>query len=187
MWVGGNELRLQMVGERRYFGVLAIMLALLVFAGFARTFYLFPLFRLPAPLPLFVVHGTLMSAWIALLTVQTALISARRVDWHKKLGIAGGLLAAAIVPLGCMATLAAAQREVRAHSAFVPSQLNVLGLELTQMALFAGMIGAALWLRRRTSSHKRLMMVATLCIVPNAIVRLSLLTNIEILSKNAVH
>lgn len=186
MSVGRNELRLHTVGDRRYFGWLTAMLALLVFSGFARTFYFFPIFRLPAPPTLLVVHGTLMTAWIALLAVQTALISARRIDWHKKVGIAGGFLSALILPLGCMATLTAAQREVRTHSVFVPSQLSVLGLELTQMALFAALVGMALWLRKQPSSHKRLMIVATLCIVPNSIVRLSLLTNIEILSKNIV-
>ena len=72
----------------------------------------------------------------------------------------------------------------RAQPSYVSSQLNVLGLELTQLLLFAAFIGLALAYRRRPSTHKRLMIVATLCIVPNAIVRLSLLTNIDFLSKN---
>jgi hypothetical protein len=179
-----NELPPPIAGERRFFGGLTVVLALLVFAGFARTYYLHNLFQLPAPSLLLVVHGALMSAWILLLAVQSALISARRVHWHQMLGVAGSLLAALIIPLGCSVTIGIAQREVRAHSSFVSSQLNVLGLELTQLLLFSCFIGLALWYRKRAPIHKRLMIVATLCIVPNAIVRLSLLTNIDFLSKN---
>jgi len=129
-------------------------------------------------------HGALMSGWIGLLLVQTILVATGRVEWHRKLGVAGIGYAAVIVPIGCFATLAAAQREVRAHSAFLSGQLNVLGLELMQMFLFACLVSAALFLRYRTDVHKRLMIIATLCILPNAIVRLSLQTNVDLLHTN---
>jgi hypothetical protein len=83
-----------------------------------------------------------------------------------------------------MATVGLARREVLAHSARVPSQLNVLGLELTQLSLFALLIAGAFLLRARTDFHKRLMVIATLCILPNAIVRLSLLANLDFLGTN---
>ena len=184
MSVGRYPFAAHLESERRFFGFVAAALALLVFAGFARTFYLHKLFSLPAPSLLVTVHGSLMTTWILLLGVQTTLISVRRVNWHRRLGIAGAALASIIVPLGCLTTLGAAQREARAHSEFVSGQLNVLGLELTQMALFAGLIGLALWYRNRPSIHKRLMIVATLCIIPNAIVRLSLLSPINMLHGN---
>jgi len=40
------------------------------------------------------------------------------------------------------------------------------------MVLFAGLVGSALWLRRRPEHHKRLMLVATLGILPAAISRI---------------
>ncbi len=83
-----------------------------------------------------------------------------------------------------MATLIAAAREVRAHSAGIASQLNVLALELTQMLLFACLVAAAIRLRNRHDWHKRLMLMATLCILPNVIVRLSLLTDIDFFTRN---
>jgi hypothetical protein len=86
--------------------------------------------------------------------------------------------------VGCTATLIAAAREVRAHSAMVASQLNVLALELTQMLLFACLVAAAVRLRNRYDWHKRLMLLATLCILPNVIVRLSFLTDIEFFTRN---
>jgi hypothetical protein len=170
--------------ERLYFAALAVLLALLMFAGFARSFYLHGLFGMPAPTRFLQIHGAIMTGWLALLVTQTALIFVRRPGWHKKLGYAGIAYAVLIVPIGAMATLSLARREILAHSARVPSQLNVLGLELTQLSLFALLIAGAFLLRARTDFHKRLMVIATLVILPNAIVRLSLLSNITFLSTN---
>jgi hypothetical protein len=172
--------------DRRFFSVVAILITVLVFTGFARTYYFHALFHVQAPSPFLEIHGAVMSGWIALFLAQTILIKIRRVTWHKRLGVAGVAYAAVMVPIACFATLGAARREVRAHSLLVPSQLNVLGLELTQVLLFASFVAAAVWLRSRTDFHKRLMLVATLCILPNAIVRLALLTHVKYLATNLV-
>jgi len=170
--------------DGRYFAAIALLFALLVLAGFSRTFYLHAIFRQPAPSAFLQFHGALMTGWVVLLVVQTLLVSARRVTWHRTLGVAGIVYAALIVPVGCMATVGAALREVRAHSAAVPSQLNVLGLELTQLVLFAAWIGLAVRFRSQPDVHKRLMVIATLSIVPNAMVRISMLTDIDFLHTN---
>jgi hypothetical protein len=170
--------------DRPFFLGVAIAIAILVLAGFARTFYLHGLFGVPAPATFMSFHGALMSGWILLYLVQTWLVSVRRLRWHRTLGVFGACYAAVIAVVGCMATLIAAAREVRAHSPFVSSQLDVLALELAQMLLFACLVGAAVRLRNRHDWHKRLMLLATLCILPNAVVRLSLLTSSELLSQN---
>lgn len=64
-----------------------------------------------------------------------------------------------MVLLGSSAT-ALSRREVRAHSDFLSSFLTVLALELTQILLFASLVGAAVWLRNRPSYHKRLVLLA---------------------------
>lgn len=170
--------------ERIYFALLAGLLVLLVLAGFSRSFYLHNLFGMPAPTRFLQIHGAIMTGWMLLLATQTALIFVRRPRWHRMLGYAGIAYAALILPVGAMATLGAARREVLAHSAIVPAQLNVLGLELMQLTLFALLIAGGVLTRAKADIHKRLMVIATLCIVPNAIVRLSLLTNVDYLSTN---
>lgn len=170
--------------ERLYFALVTGFLVLLAFAGFSRSFYLHTLFNQPAPRRFLQIHGAIMTGWMLLLLIQTALIFVRRPGWHKTLGYWGIAYAVLILPVGAMATLGLARREVLAHSAAVPSQLNVLGLELTQLTLFAVLIASAFLLRARTDFHKRLMVIATLCILPNAIVRLSLLSNLDFLSTN---
>ena len=67
-----------------------IAMAVVVFAGFARTFYLKPLFpeaqEFAAPESVFYVHGAVFTAWMLLLVLQALLISTRRVAMHRSLG-----------------------------------------------------------------------------------------------------
>jgi hypothetical protein len=170
--------------DRPFFEGITAAIVVFVFAGFARTFYLHRLFGVPAPTSFMSFHGLLMSGWILLLFIQTTLVAKRRVLWHRRLGIFGACYAGVIVVAGCTATLIAAAREVRAHSVDVASQLNVLALELTQMLLFACLVGSAVWLRNRDDWHKRLMLLATLCILPNVIVRISFLTTSAFFQRN---
>ena len=71
--------------DRYVYSALAGILGLLVFAGFARTYYLKFLFATP-PLPSLVVHahGVVMTAWVVLFSVQVALVSTRRVRLHQR-------------------------------------------------------------------------------------------------------
>jgi hypothetical protein len=160
--------------EHRFFAWTAAIIAIFVFVGFSRTYYFHSLFGMPELSVFLHVHGVVMSGWIVLFFVQTALVSMDRVAAHRALGTFGAGYAALVVLLGSSATVLSARREVRAHSDFVSSFLTVLALELTQMLLFATLVGAAVWLRNRLSYHKRLMLLATLCMLPNVFVRLLL-------------
>jgi hypothetical protein len=62
--------------------------------------------------------------------------------------------------------------------------MDVLSLELTQVMLFSGFVGVAIWRRNRPDIHKRLMLVATLCILPNVIVRISRVLPFDFLGTN---
>jgi hypothetical protein len=171
--------------DRKFFPWLAASFGLLVFAGFSPTFYLHTLFNRPLPSSqLIEFHGALMTGWILLFITQVLLVVTGRQRWHRQLGAAGFAYAAFMIPIGCMATLYAARREIHAHSASVPGQLNVLGLELVQMLLFALLILAGFLLRRRSDYHKRLMAMATICILPNALVRLILFFHLSLLGSN---
>ncbi len=175
-----------MQAERRFFLWLAALIVVLVLAGFSRTYYFHTLFGQPGLSRFLHIHGAVMTGWIVLLFIQTSLVSAGRVTWHRKLGAFGAGYAVLVVVMGCTATVLAARREVRAHSQFVSSFLTVLALELTQMLMFASLVALAVWLRNRPDHHKRLMLLATLCMLPNPMVRLSVLvginTNIGILA-----
>ena len=137
---------------------IACIAAVLVFAGF-RAFYL----RHAAPSWLFVVHGVVFTAWIVVFLAQTVLVAAGRVDVHRRLGMAGAGIAAAMLVLGPMVAITAARHGM---------PLDFLATPLTDILVFAVFVATALWWRRRPETHKRLMALATIAILPPAIARL---------------
>jgi hypothetical protein len=158
--------------DRSFYLWVSAFIAVITFAGFARTYYLRGVFHGQA-LTLFLhIHGAVMTGWIVLFLFQSLLIATHRVSLHRRLGFFGAFLAASVVILGMMATIHAAAREVRGNTEFVPLQLSVLALETTQLFLFAWFVGTAIWLRRRADIHKRYLLLATLCMLPNPEVRM---------------
>jgi hypothetical protein len=157
--------------RRFYFGMGLVALGL-VFWGFAPTYYLKLIFGAPALSSRLHIHGAIMSSWLVLFFAQACLISARRTDLHRRLGIIGIVIAIGVVLVGSTTTINAAAREVGRHSAEANARVAVLGLELVQMALFAGLVATAIGMRRRPDFHKRLMLLATACMMPSAFSRI---------------
>src|SRR5580698_11250218 len=72
--------------ERSFFAGMAVLLCVVVFIGFSPTYFRAGMLRAPLPSPILHVHGAVFTLWMVLFLVQTALISARRVAWHRSLG-----------------------------------------------------------------------------------------------------
>lgn len=158
------------IDQRLFIGA-AMGVALIVFIGFARSYYLRSLFGLPV-LPLLVhAHGLLMTTWTVLFLTQTCLIAAQRVEWHRRLGVFGTVLAILIVAVGAVVTFQAAAGVVRAPPTHPPGFLVILGFNMVDLAIFAGLIGTAIALRRRGDYHKRLMLLATLSLLGQPLAR----------------
>jgi hypothetical protein len=156
--------------DRRFFLTIAIVVALVVFAGFAPTYYLRGYYY-SEPLPgVFRIHGAIFSAWVALYVVQTALVSARRTDIHRKLGLVGGALAVGMIVFGYLAAIAAARRGFSTPG--LPPPLVFLAVPMFDLVVFGSLVGTALWYRRNPATHKRLMLLAMLAVITAAIARL---------------
>jgi hypothetical protein len=162
--------------DRLFYGTMAVAMAITAFAGFSRTYYL----RLVSGGPtatlsggpftsLVHLHGALFTSWVLLFIVQTALISTRRVAVHRRLGIAGAVLAAAMVAAGVSVAVSTA---ARGSSPPGMTPLAFLVIPLFDMVLFAGFVSAALMARRNKEAHKRLMLLAYISIITAAIARL---------------
>jgi hypothetical protein len=152
----------------------AVALAL-VFAGFARSYYLRAFFGMPSLSSLLHLHGALMTSWFVLFFVQTCLIEAHRADLHRKLGIFGAVLATLIVPIGAFVIFHTAAREVLGHTKRAHFFLIMLGIDGIILFLFAGFVTCALAARRKhLDYHKRLMLLATLSLLLPAIQRIPL-------------
>jgi hypothetical protein len=97
--------------DHLFFSIMALCMLATVFAGFARTYYLAGVFQAPLPSLIIHLHGAAFTCWILLLVTQTSLVAAGRVDIHRRLGIAGFLLAGLMVILGVLAATDSLVRE----------------------------------------------------------------------------
>ena len=156
--------------DRRFHTLVAATAAAIVFAGFAQTYYLKLWFGTPELPGLRHVHGLVMTWWFALYIIQARLIAVRRVDLHRRVGVAGAVLAALVVILGVTTSIVGARRGASPG----PPPLVFLVVPLVDMVVFATLVTAGLWLRHRIEYHRRLMMVATLSMLAAAIGRIPL-------------
>ena len=106
--------------DRYLYAAVAALFVLLVFAGFARTYYLSLLLNGP-PLPSMMVHlhGIVMTAWVLLFVAQVTLISQRQVRVHQRLGYTGIGLAALIVVIGVRTALEAARHGIAVDAEWI--------------------------------------------------------------------
>jgi hypothetical protein len=148
---------------------MAAAIAITVFLGFAPTYYL-----RPADAPLLTtithVHGVAFTLWIVWFAAQVSLVAVGRRDFHRRVGLAGAGLAVAMVVLGWMVAIAAARREILAGQG--DEALAFLIVPLGDVITFAVLIAAGLWYRPTAGLHRRLMLLATLAILPAAIGRM---------------
>lgn len=163
--------------ERRFFSGMAIALALTVFAGFARTYYLNGTFGAPFAFnTLLRWHGFAFTGWMLLLVTQTSLVAAHRTDLHRRLGIFGAGLAVILIVLGPLVAITRTAHGLMADRGVPP--LLFLAVPLIGMVAFAVLIAAALYYRRNSPFHKRLMLIATFELVTAAVSRLPVISSL---------
>jgi uncharacterized membrane protein YozB (DUF420 family) len=153
--------------ERKFYSRMALFLVAVVFIGFAPSFYLrdiVPSYPRPNPTlpPAVIFHGLMFTLWMALLVIQTQLVSTRRVETHMRLGKATMLIAIALIPVMYLTAVWGVARE--SHPPFTDG-LNWTAIPLAVIPGFAFLIYEA-WRRRREAQwHKRLMLGATVLFV----------------------
>jgi len=91
--------------DHLFFCAVALLILLTVFIGFAHTYYLAGIFQAPLPNRLIHIHGAVFTCWIFLLITQTSLVSAGRVDIHRRLGLFGFALARSMPVLAILAAI----------------------------------------------------------------------------------
>jgi hypothetical protein len=158
------------VNDRYFYSGMAVAAAVVVFAGFAPTYFLRASYQ-STPLPMYLhVHGFLFTTWIALFIAQTSLVAARQTNVHRRLGWATAVLAVVMVIVGTTAGIVSMRGQVEAGN--VDQALTFLTTPLFSMVVFATLVAAAIRLRRDSQTHKRLMLLATISILDAAVARL---------------
>jgi hypothetical protein len=156
--------------ERWFYVGMSIAIVLTVFAGFAPTYYLRPYFNTAPLMPLLHLHGLVFTSWVVLFVVQIMLVATHRTNIHRRLGIAGGVIAALMVLVGISTAVIRASQGATPPGG--PSPLTFLVVPLGDMLVFTVLVGAGLYFRGRPDVHKRLMMLATVSILAAAVARL---------------
>jgi hypothetical protein len=155
---------------RRFYVGMAIAFAITVFAGFSRSYFLKAYFGTPELSRLVHLHGLLFTSWVLFFLLQTTLVATGRTYLHRRMGVAGGVLATLVLIVGTVTAIHRAKTGVSPIPG-VPV-LSFIAIPLFDMLLFAILVGTALYFRRQLEWHKRLMTLSMIAIIPAPIARL---------------
>jgi len=129
-----------------------------IYIGFSPTYFQAGILHAPLPSPILHVHGVVFTLWMLLFTVQAALISARRVKWHRSLGTVAFCLPPVMIVLGVIAAVDALHRGVQIGTLDPATSFAIPAIGLIGFVI---VIYASWKTRRRPDAHKRLILLAT--------------------------
>lgn len=173
----------RMRADRFFYSGVPMVVAAFVLVGFGPSWFARPVLGLPTgfhPLPwVLVLHGTLMTNWLALTVIQPLLIASDNRALHRSLGMAGAVIAALLLPVVPIATI----HSMRAGGVPAFPTIHVfLAINIIGILAFAAAVGLAITWRKRAETHKRLITLSLVVLVPPAIGRTPGLQNLMPLS-----
>jgi hypothetical protein len=156
--------------EHRFFTRSTVVIALLVVVGFGFSTYVrtrpgATAFGGPTLKPIVRIHAAVSTGWIALLVFQTLLIARRRTPLHRRLGILGAMLASGVIVFGWLVAVGATDPTIN------PRAFQFFILPSSELLVFTVLVGCALYWRKSPATHKRLMLLGTLALIPAATTR----------------
>lgn len=157
-----------------FFTAMAGVALTVVLVGFAPSFYLSAFLDAKPLSPLIHVHGFLFTLWPMLFLTQSMLARTGRIELHRALGVVGVVLAVSMVVSGYLVATHRSPPSVGSPQLLLGATLMraaVLG-QIYQLLLFATLVMVAIRLRRNSGVHKRLMLIATISILPAAVARI---------------
>jgi len=154
---------------RYFYFQMALACMAVAFIGFAPTYWMPLATRSFSASAVIHVHGLLFFAWTLYFVFQTWLVAAGQTARHREWGILGVSFATAMTIFGCLAAInlmkqavALGMKDAGIAFAIVP---------LSGIAFFAATFTLAILARRRSESHKRLMLLAGISILDAAVAR----------------
>ena len=158
---------------RRFYLGMAIAIAITVFVGFSRSYYLKGWYGRPDLSGLLHLHGAVFTTWILFFVAQTALVASGRTYLHRRMGIAGVVLAALVAIVGTTVAILRLKTGISPLPG-IPAP-SFFAIPFFDMVVFAILVSAAIYLRRRLEAHKRLMTLSMITLLPAPIARMSFL------------
>jgi hypothetical protein len=122
--------------------------------------------------PIIHIHAVVMMGWLLLLMVQVALVVNGRRALHMKVGQVGMLWGIVVILVGWTTAIMRFGERVQAGQFQLAA--NRLFAPMTDMLVFAPFLAAAWVYRRRSQTHKRLIVVASTILLIAAVHRIAL-------------
>lgn len=153
------------VVEEYFYFAMSLLIATIVVIGFSRTVN--PnLFHAAIPRPFLLwIHAAAFSGWVAFYILQSALVRTHNVKLHRSLGWFGVGLGALMVPLGfTIAIIMGRFDAAQLHQ----SDPTFLSIPFYDMIAFGALVTLAISWRRKPELHRRLLFLATCCLLDAA-------------------
>ena len=161
-----------MKSDRYFFVASGIWFVLIVFLGFAPSYYLVSFFEdFDTPTFHLQLHGIAFTVWVLLYLVQTILIAKRNVKLHMSLGFFGLAVILLMIPTGLFPV------SYKVHAGMIPIDAgghNVFRLFFGYLFFFI-----AFYHRKNPFVHKRLMLSCMVMLMSAAIFRISFIFYLE--------
>jgi hypothetical protein len=144
--------------DRYFYFLLALVVAVVIAAGFSKTVGPGLIHATPGRPVLLWLHGAAFSAWVVFFILQSGLVRIRKVSWHRTLGWFGAALAALMVVLGFVVSVVMGR-----FDALVMHQPDPAFLSVTfwDMLAFGTLVGLAILWRGKPELHRRFLVLAT--------------------------
>jgi hypothetical protein len=157
-----------------YYVIISIVALGIVLAGFTVT-YVVPMTTSStfSVRPLVHIHGLMYFAWMFLFILQPVLVRIGNTALHRKVGVAGFILAGGMVVVGLLTAITAARLNSATMTVGGFTAQQFLIVPITDMILFAIYLGLSLGSLKNPEAHKRLMILATLAVIPAAVGRIA--------------
>jgi len=155
--------------SRYFYFYMAIACAAVAFVGFLPTYWMPIAAGAFHAAPVNHLHGLLFFSWTIYFIYQTWLAASGRVARHRDVGLLGVSLATTMIFFGVTVGIVSVKRDIAAGMG--EAARAFLLVPLSDMMFFATAILLALLNLRRTETHKRLMLLATISLLPAPIAR----------------
>ena len=148
-----------------FFITAVVYMTIVVFVGFWPSYFGQLFTDMPDRHWVIHLHAAVFTGWLLLLLVQVSLVAAGNTRFHRKLGIAGGAYGILILVLGVAAAFVLPLEKIADGQWSMDEAASFLILPLGDMIIFSGLFGAALYYRKKSEIHKRLILAASVMLV----------------------